>query len=546
MEAILDELDDGVVVLNPEHAILYANAIAREMLGTPGGELIGRPFPFPIPQDKSDVELPSKDMLLELRASEITWHALPAHLIIIRDVTQRRRQEALYTWFVEQTGTPLVPPAQDDAGGADPPRRGEAAPLLGYEDLLQREQRARADAENQRMLLQGVLDQAPVMMSILGGPELIYQYVNDRYCKLLGRPESAFLGKTIQEALPEISGMGLYELLAQVYRSGQSVRAVERLYRVDLDGDGVPEDMYLTTSYHPIRASDGQVIGILVHVLDATEHVRARQALEQKSKEVAQLNRELEQRVAERTAQLQAANAELESFAYSVSHDLRAPLRRIDGFSVALLEDCGDRLDESGQRYLSRIRVASQHMGQLIDDLLELSRISRLDVQARAVDLSALARRILSTFHEHSPERQVTIEIAPDMTAWGDSKFLSIALENLLDNAWKFTARTEGATIEVGRMEQKGEQVFFIRDNGAGFDPTYSMKLFETFNRLHSPVDFPGTGIGLATVKRVIERHGGQIWAEGAVDKGAVFYFTLPTPETVSQDDQDDQSSGGA
>lgn len=395
------------------------------------------------------------------------------------------------------------------------------------EGLLQREQRARADAESERTLLQQVLNQMPAIIAIFSGPELIYRYVNERYCSRLYRDEASFIGLPIRQGLPEIAGMGIYETLDEVYRSGQPFHSVERLYRLAPHRGGALEDSYMTTTYQPIYDAGGQVSGILVHVVDVTANVRARQAVEQKTEEVARLNRELEQRVVERTAQLQVANAELEAFAYSVSHDLRAPLRHIDGFSQALIEDCAAALSEEGQHYLTRIRTASQHMGELIDDLLALSRISRLELRACTVDLSAMVRKILATLQEQAPARQVAITVAPGMTAMGDESFLWIALKNLLDNAWKFTGKTDGATIEVGCMTRDGEQVFFVRDNGAGFDPRYRDKLFQTFNRLHNPTEFPGTGIGLATVLRVIERHGGRIWAEGALHRGATFYFTL-------------------
>jgi signal transduction histidine kinase/DNA-binding response OmpR family regulator len=247
--------------------------------------------------------------------------------------------------------------------------------------------------------------------------------------------------------------------------------------------------------------------------------------------EVRALNTNLEQRVRERTAELEIVNQELEAFNTSVSHDLYAPLRSIDGFSEALLEEYGDRLDGEGHDYLRRVRGAARRMAQLIDDLLGLSQVARSDMERDDVDLSRLARIIAAELRRTQPDRQVTFRIAAGLLAQGDGRLLRVALENLLGNAWKFTSKQPHTRIEVGVIESHGQPAFFIRDNGAGFNMTYVGRLFSPFNRLHSAADFAGTGIGLATAQRIIRRHGGQIWAEGAVDQGATFYFTLPAAE---------------
>jgi signal transduction histidine kinase len=232
-----------------------------------------------------------------------------------------------------------------------------------------------------------------------------------------------------------------------------------------------------------------------------------------------------------RTQQLMTANTELEAFAYSVSHDLRTPLRSIDGFSQAILEDYRDRLDDTGKNYLERLRAASQHMGRLIDDILRLSRISRGEMKVEEVSLSALVEALLPAIRASRPGA-AQFRVAPGLRARCDPRLMTIALENLLSNAWKFSARTLEACIEFGSRDDNGEQVYFVRDNGAGFDMQYAGHLFAPFQRLHRPDEFPGTGIGLATVKRVISRHGGRVWAEGAPGKGATFYFTLPEKGT--------------
>jgi signal transduction histidine kinase len=246
--------------------------------------------------------------------------------------------------------------------------------------------------------------------------------------------------------------------------------------------------------------------------------------------ELARQNKELiraMEELAATSAELALANKELETFSYSVSHDLRAPLRSMAGFSKALLDDWGSKLDGGGRDYLQRIQNASQQMAQLIDDLLVLSRVTRQVMQRKTVDLSALAERVAAGLRETTPERAVEFVIQPGLKAGGDERLLCLALQNLLDNAWKFTSRHETARIEFGTTQADGQQVYYVRDDGAGFDMAYAGKLFAPFQRLHSREEFGGTGIGLATAERAIRRHGGRIWGEGAVEKGATFSFTL-------------------
>jgi light-regulated signal transduction histidine kinase (bacteriophytochrome) len=243
--------------------------------------------------------------------------------------------------------------------------------------------------------------------------------------------------------------------------------------------------------------------------------------------EIRSLNAELEQRVQVRTAQLEQANRELESFSYSVSHDLRGPLRAIDGFSEALVEDLPTDLPDQAARYLDRIRAATLRMGELIDDLLNLSKVSRADLTPTEVDLSAVAADIVRVLRDQAPDRYVEVSVWEGMTAAGDARLLRVALENLIGNAWKFTRQTENPRIEVGCIRDEEHAVYFVRDNGAGFDMKYADKLFGAFQRLHHVNEYPGTGIGLATVQRIVHRHGGRVWADAALGKGAIFYFSL-------------------
>ncbi len=264
------------------------------------------------------------------------------------------------------------------------------------------------------------------------------------------------------------------------------------------------------------------------HLIESLVATIGEVAQHKKTEEDLRKHREhLEELVKERTSELTAVNKELEAFSYSVSHDLRAPLRSIDGFSQALMEDYPDRLDEQGKGYLQRVRSATQRMGVLIDDLLSLSRVTRSEMRRETVDLSALAQSIAEELQETQPERQVDFVIAPALTASGDSQLLHHLMENMLSNAWKFTGHHPRAKIEFGASQIDGKKTFFVRDNGAGFDMTYANKLFGVFQRLHKQDEFPGTGVGLATVQRIAHRHGGHVWAEGKVGEGAIFYFTF-------------------
>ena len=322
---------------------------------------------------------------------------------------------------------------------------------------------------------------------------------------VMGRPFSDFIHP---DDLPEIAASFSRVLAGQLEPSEYRLRTRSGEYR------------WVRSHSRPIR-DGGQVVGIQGILSDITERVES-------ERRVRQLNEELEQRVRERTAELEAACSELESFSYSVAHDLRAPLRAINAFSQFLLEDYRGQLLGDGLEYLNRLRAAAVRMAELIDDLLQLSRITRSTMHRAPVDLSAPACAIAAELRAAEPNRDVTVTIADSLVAYGDAPLLRVLLHNLLANAWKFTRKRPDAHVDVGQARGGNAPVFFVRDNGAGFDMAYIDKLFRPFQRLHDTREFDGTGIGLAIVRRIVQRHGGQVWAEGAVDQGATFFFSLP------------------
>jgi len=308
----------------------------------------------------------------------------------------------------------------------------------------------------------------------------------------------------------------------KIFESTQSKGGHEIEMRLQR-ADGTPLDAHLSLSM--IIDDQNEPTAMFGYFIDITARKKAETALKV------------------RTDELSAVNKELESFSYSVSHDLRAPLRGIDGFSLALLEDYGDALDDNGKDYLHRVRNGTQRMAKLIDDLLQLSRVTRSDLKVGRVNLSLLANEIINELQMTDTHRQVDVTIEPNIIALGDSTLLRAILQNLLGNAWKFTQRQEKACIEFGMLMKKTTPVYCVRDNGVGFNMRYADKLFRAFQRLHSPEQFEGTGIGLATVQRIINRHDGRIWAESEVNKGAIFYFTLDyTPYSQQAIGQPDAS----
>ena len=385
--------------------------------------------------------------------------------------------------------------------------RDDRGKLLGFakvtRDLTERkraEQALRASEERFRILAatanDAILsaDRHGNITYFNPGAERIFGFASN---EVIGRPLTALMPERFREA--HRTGLARYVATGEARVIGKTVELAGRRK----DGTEFPLELSLATWKHGAEVAFTAII----------RDIAARKEAEDTLRRYA--------------SQLEAANKELEAFSYSVSHDLRAPLRSLDGFSQALLEDYHDRLDDAGRDFLQRVRGASQRMGTLIDDLLSLSRVTRGELQVGEVDLSALAAATAADLKKSDPARDVTFAIAPDLVVRADAGLMRIVLQNLLGNAWKFTGKRASAHVEVGAQAHDGRRAFFVRDDGAGFDMAYAAKLFGAFQRLHGAAEFPGSGIGLATVQRIILRHGGEVWAEGVPDRGATIYFTL-------------------
>jgi PAS domain S-box-containing protein len=388
--------------------------------------------------------------------------------------------------------------------------------IISAENITERKQAQEALRRSQEQLA-GIINSAMDAIITVDESQRIILF-NAAAEKMFRYPANEAVGKSLERFIPERfrpAHSGHIQNFGQTNVTRRSMASLGAIFGLRSDGEEFPIEASISQ-----LESEGQKFFTVI-LRDIAERKRAEE-------QNRRLNETLEQRVAERTTQLEAANKELEAFSYSVSHDLRAPLRHINGFSQALLEDYSDKLDETGKGYLQEVRSASQEMAQLIDDVLQLARVTRTEMRGETVNLSELASKIAADLRRMEPGRTVIVNIEENISTYGDKRLLKIILVNLLGNAWKFTSNGENAEIAFGQEQIDGQDVYFVRDNGAGFDMTYADKLFGAFQRLHSVNEFEGTGIGLATVQRIVNRHSGRVWAEGEIMKGAVFYFTLP------------------
>jgi len=411
-----------------------------------------------------------------------------------------RRHDGVYRWFDTR-----ALPVRDARGRVT----RWAGSNTDIEDRLAAERAAR--------LWQRAFEQAEIAIGLTDTAGR-FQSVNAAYANARGYTRAELVGRRVLSMFPPEWHPRMIDFL-----SNAEEHAVFEAEHQRKDGSRIPVLLDITA----IRDDAGQVVSRVAIVQDLTARKAAEQALREREQQLRDLNAELETRVHDRTAQLETSNHELEAFAYSVSHDLRAPLRGIDGWSLALVEDHGDRLNDEARLYLGRVRAETQRMGMLIDALLQLSRVGRSQLAIGPTDLSAIAHEVAARLLEAHPDRRITFEIQPGLSAPADRRLLEIALTNLFENAVKFTRTRDDAVVAFGRIEIDGHAACFVRDNGVGFDMAYADALFGPFKRLHRASDFPGTGIGLATVQRIVTRHQGRVWATAAVDAGATFFFTL-------------------
>ncbi len=476
VEALADQAPEPLIALSPGGTIRYWNRSAGALFGHGSEEMIGRGFLEVVPIDV-------REQAAGALAQAVSAGAATFRASFRRDDGSKHLVEA---------GLKCI---RDEHGEA----RFVAVGVKDLSELLRLQEVQATEAR-----FRGLLEAAPDAMIILRADRSI-ALVNNQLERLFGYPREELLGQPIEVLVPDRFREGHVKHRDRYFGEPRTrpMGAGLELFGRRKDGSEFPVEISLS----PMQMEGGMLVTAAIR--DITERKLA----------------EAERRQAEDA--VRKLNKELEAFSYSVSHDLRAPLRAIDGFSQVLLEDYAPKLDAQGRDSLGRIRQASQRMAQLIDDLLALSRINRAELRQAPVDLSDLARAVAADLRERDPARRISWSIADGLQTQGDPHLLQIALANLLENAWKFTRQQPEATIAVGAQERDGGRVFFVQDNGVGFDMAYASKLFSPFQRLHPQAEFEGTGIGLVTVQRIVHRHGGRIWAESAVGNGTAFFFTL-------------------
>ena len=495
LAAIVESSDDAIISKTLDGTITSWNHGAEKIYGYSSEEIVGKPVSVLVPTDRPD-EIP--EILEKVGRGEAI-----DNYETVRIAKDGRRLDVSLT----------ISPVKDLSGN-----------LVGAStiarDITER-RRTESELRLSEARFRAIIEQSPLSIQVLS-PDGQTLQVNRAWEELWGVTLQDIAGYNLLED-QQLVAKGLMPYIRRGF-AGEPTLIPAAAYDPDETIPGLTSHeepkRWVRAFIYPIKDEDGNVREVILMHEDITERKQAEE-------EIRKLNEQLEQRVQRRTAQLNAFNRELEAFSYSVSHDLRAPLRSIDGFSKILLEDYADELDEEGNDYLKRVRAASQRMGQLIDDLLDLSRMTRSEMRRESVDLSDLAKSFAEELKRSQPERRVEFLIEGGLLVEGDKSLLRVVLENLLRNAWKFTGKQTHARIEFGASEQEDKRAYFVRDNGAGFDMAYADKLFGAFQRLHGGSEFEGTGIGLATVQRIIHRHGGRVWAEGRVGYGATFYFTL-------------------
>jgi len=386
--------------------------------------------------------------------------------------------------------------------------------------------------------ISNIFDELPVAHAVIKpeSPTFPILYANNAYCELFNVSAEEILGNPFSEIDSDYihreentENATTIDIIKKVAQENE----VSKTEIVPLKGARTNSTRYCIFSHSTVQTEGGNIKYIIQSIEDVTNTLSSqeiRQAQTKKLSSRTQLhvrNADLQDQVSKKIAQYKAARKELNDFMYSVSHDLRAPLRRIDGFSQELINEYEDQLDETGAHFLRRVRQGARDMGNLIDDLLKLSRVSRRQVELASVNLSEIAQTVYNELIELNAERKIDFKVEPDLITEADEGLTKVMLSNLISNALKFTSKKEQATIEMGKTRHNGTFYFYIKDNGVGFDPQYADKLFKAFDRLHSQKEFKGSGIGLATVKRIVNLHGGTIWADGKLDSGATFYFNF-------------------